>query len=363
MRTLANPSLAPAPEPRPASRRSPPIARLLLAAACAILAEDVSARDPARAERIVVDNALSPLNHEKLAAPEGIAARGEAVLVSQAGDSRIMRIGPDGKLSLVVDLAKLPGGSNKSFGLGLALDSAGNLYIAARKFRGGALLRAVNVLAAKTPLSAADVHVVRERLGSPNGLALDERGGAIYVSDSGPVAAFGLVRGGIYRITLDGRDGASPRPGERIASLRFPNGLALSHDRTALFIAQTYAGLSPGGLYKLDLTRPGSSPERLLRLGGWPDGLLMHPRESIAYLCLQKRGEIARIDLASRSVQRRGFHGRDGRCAPASLAWRDDQTLLFTDIWEPSLPKILLKRWHHHAYAVPVAVIAESGAK
>ena len=92
-----------------------------------------------------------------------------------------MREPPSKRIALspcASDLAELPGGAKK---------------FSARPWarRGGALLRVANALAANPPLSAADVQVV----GSLNGIALDERGGAIYVSDSRPVAGDGLFGG------------------------------------------------------------------------------------------------------------------------------------------------------------------------
>jgi len=128
-------------------------------------------------------------------APFGIAVDLDGnVYVADQGNSTIRKITPDGMVSTIAGIAGNPGSTNGigataqfSYPAGLAVDAAGNLYVADRN---NSIIRKIDSAGSVTTLAgvsgtegSSDGGLSDAQLGFPVGLAVD-LSGVVYVADS-----------------------------------------------------------------------------------------------------------------------------------------------------------------------------------
>src|SRR5918997_6275707 len=157
----------------------------------------------------------------RLRHPEGVAVDGEGNVWCGGEGGEIYKISHDGsKIELEA--------STEGFTLGLAFDSMGNLYTCDLKHA------AVFRLDSAGRLERFAEGSREAKLRVPNVPVVDEDRNCLYVSDSHDMAEPGP---GVWRFDLDTGEGGLwyDRP------MRFANGMALSADRSVLFVAETFA--------------------------------------------------------------------------------------------------------------------------
>ena len=62
------------------------------------------------------------------------------------------------------------------------------------------------------------------------------------------------------------------------------------------------------------------------------------------------------VDFSGKIVGDVRLIGKEEQCAPACLAFRDSDTIVYTDLWKPSILSVLLKRPKHHSYVYRISV-------
>jgi gluconolactonase len=134
--------------------------------------------------------------------------------------SSIVKLTPDGVASEYFNTGGIPAG--------LAFHRDGSLYIADE----GEQLHGVLHLSADRQLSILANDYAGQPLNGANDLVFDQQG-VLYFSDPWGSSAERPI-GGFYRLFPDGRLEQLDR------GLAFPNGVAISADETAVFLAETY---------------------------------------------------------------------------------------------------------------------------
>jgi gluconolactonase len=189
--------------------------------------------------------------------PEGPVAMADgSIILTEIEGERVIRIAPDGKISVV---AETGGGPN-----GLAIGPDGALYLTnnggAFRYRvingvnvttpsppdhkGGSIQRIDLKTGARTTLYS---HSADGELSSPNDLVFDRRGG-FWFTDFGVMHATYKVFGGLFYATPDGKNITRAR-----GRLLSPNGVGLSPDEKAVYAADSITGR----LWAFDIAGPG----------------------------------------------------------------------------------------------------------
>ena len=201
---------------------------------------------------------------EGLAFPEGpVALADGSVLIVEIAAGSLSRVMPDGT---VAPVARPGGGPN-----GAAIGPDGRCYICnnggfkwhvegrhrrpvmqADDYRGGRIER--------VDLSTGAVECLYRAAGEvplkgPNDLVFDRHGG-FYFTDPGKVRARETDRGAVYYARTDGA-----AIGEVAFPLVTPNGVGLSPDEKALYVAET----EPARVWAFDIVEPG-----VVRKEPWP---------------------------------------------------------------------------------------------
>jgi len=196
--------------------------------------------------------------------PEGpVAMPDGSVLLVEIARQTISRITPDGAVTIAAQLA---GGPN---GLAIGPDGAayvcnnggarwlernGNLFptLPADDYEGGRIER--------VDLSSGEVtvlytHCGEHRLTAPNDLQFDAFGG-FWFSDHGKTKRRTRDRGGVYYAKADGS-----LIREAVFPIDSPNGIGLSPDGKALYVAETHSAR----LWSFEITAPGViNPKRTI---------------------------------------------------------------------------------------------------
>jgi gluconolactonase len=202
------------------------------------------------------------LNH-----PEGIAIDTYGNIWCGGERGEIFRIDSEGRQ---IELIASTGG----FTLGLAFDSQGYLYSCDLKH--GAVFR----LNTKTGelIRFADGDRSGKRMRIPNVPVVDERRGYLYVSDSYAPDQAGP---GIWRFDLQTGHGSMWYD----QALHFANGLVLSEDGDALYVAETFGRQ----VCKLPILADGSAGEKqvITKVECLPDGLAVDTEGRIYISCYE----------------------------------------------------------------------------
>lgn len=256
----------------------------------------------------------------RLGAPEGLAVdQAGNLYVSDALDHRVRKISPSGIVSTVAGTGR-PGfrgdggpatAARLNAPYGLAVDAAGNLYIADL---GNARIRQVSPDGIIRTFAGGDAAGVR--LSQPRNLALNEAGN-LYASDFGDHSVYRFTAGGgVSRIAGTGRPG-SVEDGlaveAALAPLRSPAGLAV--DRSgALYIADSGNHRVRKVLNGL-LTTVRSAPAQL----DTPTGLAIDGAGSL-YVADKGLSLIWKLAPSSSRFAGTGVPGNSGNGGPAILA-------------------------------------------
>ena len=250
------------------------------------------------------------LNH-----PEGLAVDAAGNVWCGGEEGEIYRIAADGSS---IELMASTGG----FTLGLAFDQHGRLYACDLKhksvFRFDPSTRVLDRFATGGG-GGATMRV-------PNVPVVDARRNCLYVSDSYDFREPGP---GVWRFDLDTGAGGLwyDRP------LRFANGMALSADRTFLYVAETFARR----VVRIPIGEDGAAGEAevfVRDLSGLPDGLAFDV-DGRLYVCCYEPSRILRADPDGRVELLIDDPEAHMLCHPTNGAFRDRE--LFTSN---------LGRWH-----------------
>lgn len=244
---------------------------------------------------------------EGMAFPEGPAFdRDGNLFVVNMADGRIVKITPDGQVSEFVNTGGAPNGA--------AFDAKGHLFIADARL--GSLLEI-------TP--DGTVTTFADRCGdvafrSPNDLVFDPHGN-IYFTDPGGSSKENPI-GRLYRVTPEGEV-------ELFAEgYAFPNGLALTDDRSALILAESLTHR----LLRFELKPDGRAGEVdlfcQLEGGVGPDGIALDVEGNV-YVAMFGTG---RIDVVSPAGELLGALDAGGQ-NPTNVAFGgpDRKTLVVTE--------------------------------
>ncbi|UCD58245.1 MAG: SMP-30/gluconolactonase/LRE family protein [Candidatus Hydrogenedentota bacterium] len=298
-------------------------------------------------QKQTVDVSSRALNSSPLFGPEGIALAPDGNIYVGNHDGRIMRVTGDGLVEEFADLNSLPGQRKERISaIGLAADNMGNIYAAALDFQGGSVLKVVG----PGKPDSGTVTVYRHGVGMANFVLIDHETATMYVSDSS------MFSGGVYRfdMTEETRVGGAADPeSELLGKFAYANGLALGPEKKWLYVAET----TSGRISRINLET--KEPEVFAELGGWMDGIAFDPERRTLFACDNKGGRIIAVDLSGTVTGEVHLTGKEGQCAPASLVFRDSDTIVFTDLWRASLWRALLRRaqYHSYIYQLPVSDI------
>jgi len=249
------------------------------------------------------------LNH-----PEGIAIDEHGHIWCGGEKGEIFRIAGDG--SSIEQIASTGG-----FTLGLAFDGRGFLF--ACDLKHAAVFRLNTVTGELVRFADGDGSGGRIRI--PNVPVVDSSNGLLYVSDSHDPKQAGP---GIWRFDLEtGRGGLwYEKP------LTFANGMALSPDGGAIYVAETFGRV----ISKIPIRangQPGDKAE-VVRLEALPDGLALDPLGRLYISCYEpsmiyRWSEAHGLELV--------YHDRDAHtlCHPTNCAFRGDDLFISN-----------LGRWH-----------------
>ncbi len=287
----------------------------------------------------------------ELLGPEGIQFDSRGVLYIGDAQGIIWSLESGGTPQIYARLNQIkqaPGSSALTGSVragGIAVDAAGNLYVAVYEFAGGAILR-VGADSREVRLFARDMGVVN--------FVLTTR------DDSHLWASDYRIRGRLLRFPLN-----APMPVQPdliVTGLESPNGLALGKDGTELYAAETYSG----NIVRVDLTSSPTKATSVMNLRGTLavgslDGLAFDPRDAdrrFLHVAENLRGIFTVLDLRAkpiRIVKRIRLSTMGGRPCPASMVIRDGY-LYFTDLWSCSPIRILLgyPRYREHAYRLRI---------
>lgn len=291
-----------------------------------------------------IDVSSRAINATPLYGPEGIVLTPDGSAYVGEHDGRIRRIKPDGAVEEFADLKTFPEDPGASLGaIGIAMDGAGDIYAATLTAFGGAVLK---VIGPGKP-DAGKVSMYRHGINSANFVLIDIEGETMYASDSS------MSDGGVYRFDMSDESlvGAAADPEtELLGTYSYANGLALGPDKKYLYVAETLAGR----VSRIDLTTKDS--EVFIDIGGWADGLALDEERGLLWVCDNKGGRIVAVDFSGKVVGDVRLVGKEEQCAPACLAFRDADTIVYTDLWKPSILSVLLKRPKYHSYVYQVSV-------
>ena len=214
------------------------------------------------------------VSEPRLLHPEAVAVDPEGNVWCGGELGQIYRIPADG--SRLEEMASTGG-----FTLGIAFDAAGRLYTCDLKHRCVFLY---------DPASGALEEFARfdtdRATGPPNWPVVDARRNVLYVSES-----FGPDEPGpgVWRFDLDSGAGGLwlDRP------LAFANGMALSGDANALYVAETFGRR----ILRIPIGADGtpSEPETVVELSGaLPDGLALD-RDGVLYIACYEPSQVLRL--------------------------------------------------------------------
>jgi sugar lactone lactonase YvrE len=210
------------------------------------------------------------LNH-----PEGLAIDADGNVWCGGEEGEIFRIAADGSR---IELIATTGG----FTLGMAFDQQGRLYTCDLKH--GAVFRLDTATRELSQFADGDGAA---RIKIPNVPVVDPQRGCLYVSDSHDFQQAGP---GVWRFDL--ATGAGSLWYDR--SLRFANGMALSADRSTLYVAETFARR----VTAIPIGSDGAAGEAQVFAGdipGLPDGLVLDT-EGRLYVCCYEPSRVCRVD-------------------------------------------------------------------
>ncbi len=287
------------------------------------------------------------LNSTPLLGPEGIVLASDGNIYVGQGDGKIARVAGDGTVEEFADLNDLPGERKERISaIGLAMDGEGDIYAAALDFNGGSVLK---VTGPGKP-DAGAVVLYRHGIGMANFVLIDRESQTMYVSNSA------MFSGGVFRFDMsdETRVGSAADPEtELLGKMGYANGLALGPDREWLYVAET----TKGRISRIHLGTKKS--EVFAEVGGWADGIAFDPGRERLFVCDNKGGRIVAVDLSGKVVGEVRLIGREGQCAPASMIFRDADTIVFTDLWKASLWRALIgpAQYHSYIYELPVTDI------
>ncbi|MGE3913190.1 MAG: SMP-30/gluconolactonase/LRE family protein [Chloroflexota bacterium] len=258
------------------------------------------------------------LNH-----PEGIAIDGTGNIWCGGEEGEIFRIAADGSS---IELM----GSTGGFTLGLAFDGAGRLYTCDLKH--AAVFRLDPASGSLERFATGDGTTTMK---VPNVPVVDPQRGCLYVSDSHDFHAAGP---GVWRFSLETGAGTLwyDRP------LRFANGMALSADRTWLYVAETFARrvvripIQPDG-------SAGNAETVLTEIPALPDGLAVDI-EGRLYVTCYEPSRIYRLEHDGSLQLLIDDPEAHTLCHPTNIAFRG------TDLFNSNLG-----RWHITRTPVGVA--------
>jgi sugar lactone lactonase YvrE len=194
--------------------------------------------------------------------PAGIAVASDGtLLVADWNNHKIRRVTPAGAVSTLSGVSYLPGSADgtlrdaRFFGpLGVALDAAGNLYVA-EGFN--CTIRKITTAGAVTTLAGTALHYGRQdgvgsaaRFSGPSGVAVDSIGN-VYVADSDNHNVRKITSNGtVTTIAGTGESGSADGAGS-VAQFNRPLGIAVDSTGT-LFVADTsnhtIRAISPSGM-------------------------------------------------------------------------------------------------------------------
>lgn len=207
------------------------------------------------------------LGEVRLKHPEGVAVAADGAIWCGGEGGEIYRIAPDGS---AIELVTTSGG----FTLGLAFDAAGNLYACdlahAVVYRLAAGERSLTVFATGDGERTMRV---------PNFPVVDQGRNCLYVSDSHGANSPGP---GVWRFDLDTGRGGLWYDG----TLNFANGMALSPDRSWLYVLESFARR----VIRIPILADGSagSPEVMAEgVGNVPDGLAFDADGALYISCYE----------------------------------------------------------------------------
>ncbi|MGG4035857.1 SMP-30/gluconolactonase/LRE family protein [Paenibacillus cisolokensis] len=262
------------------------------------------------------------LTEPKLNHPEGLAFDAEGNLWCGGEDGEIFRIDPEGKR---IELIAETGG----FCLGMAFDRGGNLYICDLKksavFKLDTRSRQISIFADGND---------QMKLTTPNFPVVDHERGCLYVSSSnknGP---------GIWKFDLRTGEGGLwyDQP------LGFANGMALSLDNNALYVAETF----DHRISKIPVDGEGKAgrKEIVAEVEALPDGLAVDSQGRIYVSCYEpsqvlRIGGNGEVELVAHDPEAHTF------CHPTNCAFFGD-----------ALYASNLGRWH--ITKVPVGTTGKS---
>jgi gluconolactonase len=285
----------------------------------------------AHAARVLVDGTLS---EPRLDHPEGVAVAADGSVWCGGERGQIYRVDPD--THAIEEVASTGG-----FCLGVAFDARGDLFVCDLKHA------AVFRLAAGS--GALDVFAEAaggRRLRTPNALAFDARG-TLYVSDS---LAQGEPGPGLYRFAPDGS-------GElwHDAPLHFANGLALTPEGDAIYVAETFAH----AIVRIAIEPDGCAGARTVvaRLPGvLPDGLAVDAHGRLYVACYEP-SQILRVELDGTVGVLLHDEQAHLLCHPTNVAFRGSELIAAN-----------LGRWHLTAIeagvtGVPLPPAAEGSGR
>ncbi|MGE3273222.1 MAG: SMP-30/gluconolactonase/LRE family protein [Chloroflexota bacterium] len=258
------------------------------------------------------------LNH-----PEGIAIDGTGNIWCGGEEGEIFRIAADGSS---IELM----GSTGGFTLGLAFDGAGRLYTCDLKH--AAVFRLDPASGSLERFATGDGTTTMK---VPNVPVVDPQRSCLYVSDSHDFHAAGP---GVWRFSLETGAGTLwyDRP------LRFANGMALSADRTWLYVAETFARrvvripIQPDG-------SAGNAETVLTEIPALPDGLAVDI-EGRLYVTCYEPSRIYRLEHDGSLQLLIDDPEAHTLCHPTNIAFRG------TDLFNSNLG-----RWHITRTPVGVA--------
>ena len=267
--------------------------------------------------RIFYDGTIT---EPRLLHPESVAVDTDGNVWCGGELGQIYRISADG--STLEERASTGG-----FTLGMAFDTLGRLYTCDLKYRSvfrfDPMTGAIEEFANLGALGA---------VGPPNWPVIDGRRNVVYVSES---AGPGEPGPGIWRFDLDSGEGGLwyDRP------LAFANGMALTADGTALYVAETFGRR----IRRIPIAPDGSAggAVTLVQLtDALPDGLALD-RAGTLYIACYEPSQILRLRLHGELERLVADPEAHTLCHPTNCAFRGSELLIAN-----------LGRWHVTALAV-----------
>jgi sugar lactone lactonase YvrE len=247
------------------------------------------------------------LNH-----PEGVWVDTEGNVWCSGEEGEIVKISSDGSS---IELIAKTGG----FGLGITMDSKGNVYLCDQKF--ACVFRFNPLTKELVPFASGNE---KRKMTLPNYAVVDEARGYLYVSNTQPNGP------GVWRFSLDNGEGDLWYEGDCV----FANGLALSADGKNLYLVESFASK----VSKICIQDDGSAgmKEHVVNIPETiPDGLALDSKGRLYISCYQPSA-VYRYDLKGNLE----LLVRDEQCVvlahPTNISFRGDHELFCA----------CLGRWH-----------------